>query len=217
MSCEQQLPVTWYLTLPTNSRTVAVSPFTSLSQIKNIYGIEVARGTANECSQGGYLVEQLFVKAQQQLNLMPVQCSTVCFGNDCSCDTTQVYFSKLSVLYISGMHCSDAVEHVHSCIAHVSLHVHVHKRRDYTCFMHRPAPSTIVDACTLNNAFDSFTRVNSQGQALTTAQSLSTLAPPSPLLLRRTKVNKWHLCMHLITGVYIIYLQCSISGTCMRV
>ncbi|KAL5500461.1 hypothetical protein EMCRGX_G012026 [Ephydatia muelleri] len=100
MSCSQLLPVTWYLTLPTNARTAAVSPFTSLSQVKNIYGIEVTRGTVNECSQGGYYVEQLFVKAQQQLNLMPVQCSTVCLSGDCSCDSTQVYFSKLAVLNV---------------------------------------------------------------------------------------------------------------------
>eukprot|EP00731_Ephydatia_muelleri_P011598 Em0006g492a len=96
-----RLPVTWYLTLPTNSRTVVVSPYTSFSQVKNIYGIEVARGTVNECSQGGYIVEQLFVKAKQQLNLMPVQCSSVCLGNDCLCgDSSQVHFSKLGVLSV---------------------------------------------------------------------------------------------------------------------
>ena len=106
MTCsEQRLPVTWYMILPTNGRTVAVSPYTSLSQVKSIYGIEVARGTVNECPQGGYMVEQLFVKATQQLNLMPVQCSTVCVSGDCSCDTTQVYFSKLSILYIAGTRC----------------------------------------------------------------------------------------------------------------
>ena len=102
MTCSQQLPVTWYMTLPTNGRTVAVSPYTSLSQVKSIYGIEVTRGTVNECPQGGYMVEQLFVKATQQLNLMPVQCSTVCISGDCSCDTTQVYFSKLAILNVLG-------------------------------------------------------------------------------------------------------------------
>ena len=101
MSCSQQLPVTWYITVPTSGRTVAVSQYTSLVQVKSIYGIEVTRGTVNECPQGGYIVEQLFVKATQQLNLMPVQCSTVCFGEDCSCsDKSQVYFSKLGVLSI---------------------------------------------------------------------------------------------------------------------
>ena len=102
MPCSQQLPVTWYMTLPTNGRTVPVSPYTSLTQVKNIYGIEVSRGTVNECPQGGYLVEQLFVKVKQQFHLMPVQCSTVCISGDCSCGTTQVYFSKLSMLYVAG-------------------------------------------------------------------------------------------------------------------
>ena len=102
MTCSEQLPVTWYMTLPTNGRTVAVSPYTSLSQIQSIFGIEVARGKVNECPQGGYMVEQLFVKATQQLNLMAVQCSTVCVSGNCSCVTTQVHFSKLSILYIAG-------------------------------------------------------------------------------------------------------------------
>ena len=102
MPCSQQLPVTWYMTLPTNGRTVPVSPYTSLTQVKNIYGIEVSRGTVNECPQGGYLVEQLFVKVKQQFHLMPVQCSTVCISGDCSCDTTQVYFSKLAILNVLG-------------------------------------------------------------------------------------------------------------------
>ena len=117
LSCAQQLPVTWYLTLPTNSRTVVVSPYTSISQVKNIYGIEVARGTVNECSQGGYIVEQLFVKAKQQLNLMPVQCSSVCFGNDCLCgDSSQVHFSKLGVLSVGRC--------THACMRTTNVHVH---------------------------------------------------------------------------------------------
>ena len=102
MSCSQRLPVTWYVRLPSSGRSVAVSPYTSLSQVKSIYGIEIARGTVNECPQGGYMVEQLFVKATQQLNLMPVQCSTVCFSGDCSCDTTQVYLSKFGILTVQG-------------------------------------------------------------------------------------------------------------------
>ncbi|KAL5500448.1 hypothetical protein EMCRGX_G012010 [Ephydatia muelleri] len=125
LSCAQQLSVIWYLTLPTNSRTVTVSPYTSLSQVKNIYGIEVARGTVNECSQGGYIVEQLFVKAKQQLNLMPVQCSSVCFEDDCTCGdhSMQVQFSKLGVLRVASPSIAESA--LCSSVAYITITVTV--------------------------------------------------------------------------------------------
>ena len=100
MDCNNQSPVTWYFTLPTNSRTGFVSSFTNLAIIKTIYGIEVSRRTLNECPQGGYIVEQFFVTSSRQLNLMPVQCSTV---SDSGCGPKMyVYFSITALLNVPG-------------------------------------------------------------------------------------------------------------------
>lgn len=101
--CGNKAPVTWYITLPTSFRAVSVSSYTPLNQIKSIYGIEVSRGSTDECSQGGYHVEHFYVKAVKQLNLMPVQCSTLCLaGGGCGCGTTQVYFSMAALLSVTG-------------------------------------------------------------------------------------------------------------------
>lgn len=107
IQCGNPAPVTWYLTLPTSLRTVIVTPYTQLNQIKSFYGIEVSRVSLDDCAQGGNRVEQLYVKAAKQLHLMPVQCYTLCFassgsGVGCGCGTAQVYFSKVGLLSVAG-------------------------------------------------------------------------------------------------------------------
>ncbi|KAL5500446.1 hypothetical protein EMCRGX_G012008 [Ephydatia muelleri] len=100
LACSSSLtPVTWYMTFPSNGRTLAVSPYT---QVRTIYDIDVTRSTMDLCSQGGYRVEQLVIsRAGVDLNLMPVQCSTLCFDGDCACNSVQVFFSKFAVLLIN--------------------------------------------------------------------------------------------------------------------
>ena len=96
-------PVTWYMTFPSNGRTLPVSQYTQISQIKSIYGIDVARASFDGCAQGGYRVEQLAISnAGMDLNLLPVQCSTLCFDGNCACQSVQVFFSKFAVLLITG-------------------------------------------------------------------------------------------------------------------
>ena len=93
-------PVTWYMTFPSNGRTLAVSQYT---QVKLINDVDVSRASIDGCSQGGYRVEQLIItRPSAALNLMPVQCSTLCFEGDCACSTVQVFFSKFAVLQING-------------------------------------------------------------------------------------------------------------------
>ena len=101
LACSSSLtPVTWYMTFPSNGRTLAVSPYT---QVRTIYDIDMTRSTMDLCSQGGYRVEQLVIsRAGVDLNLMPVQCSTLCFDGDCACNSVQVFFSKFAVLLING-------------------------------------------------------------------------------------------------------------------
>ncbi|KAL5494382.1 hypothetical protein EMCRGX_G015706 [Ephydatia muelleri] len=108
IQCGNPAPVTWYLTLPTSLRTVIVTPYTQLNQIKSFYGIEVSRVSLDDCAQGGNRVEQLYVKAAKQLHLMPVQCYTLCFassgsGVGCGCGTAQVYFSKVGLLSVADV------------------------------------------------------------------------------------------------------------------
>ncbi|KAL5500443.1 hypothetical protein EMCRGX_G012005 [Ephydatia muelleri] len=100
LACSSSLtPVTWYMTFPSNGRTLAVSPYT---QVRTIYDIDMTRSTMDLCSQGGYRVEQLVIsRAGVDLNLMPVQCSTLCFDGDCACNSVQVFFSKFAVLLIN--------------------------------------------------------------------------------------------------------------------
>ena len=100
MDCSNQAPVSWYFTLPSNLKAGIVSPFTQPNQIKSIYGMEVSRRTVNECPQGGYIVEQFLVTASRQLNLMPVQCSTLSDGG-CG-KKIQVYFSITALLKVAG-------------------------------------------------------------------------------------------------------------------
>ena len=96
-------PVTWYMTFPSNGRTLPVSQYTQMSQVKSIYGIDVARASFDGCAQGGYRVEQLAISnAGMDLNLLPVQCSTLCFDGNCACQSVQVFFSKFAVLLITG-------------------------------------------------------------------------------------------------------------------
>ena len=107
LACGNQYLVTWYVTLPATMKTVLITPYTQLNQIKSIYGMEVSRGSTNECrsQSGGYLVEQIYVKALKQFHLMPVQCSTVCIavGGDCGCGAAQLYFSKVALLSVAGI------------------------------------------------------------------------------------------------------------------
>ncbi|KAL5482227.1 hypothetical protein EMCRGX_G022524 [Ephydatia muelleri] len=94
-------PVTWYITTPDTGRNIAISQYTSLSQIKSIHGLDLARGSVDECSVGGYRVEQLVMnRASRQLHMAPVQCATLCFDT-CPCSGAQVYFSKHAVLLVS--------------------------------------------------------------------------------------------------------------------
>ena len=96
------IPVTWYLTMPDTGRSIAISQYTSFSQVKAIYGIELSRSSVDECSVGGYRVEQLAVnRPSRQLNLMPVQCAALCFDS-CPCSSVHVYFSKYALLLVSG-------------------------------------------------------------------------------------------------------------------
>eukprot|EP00731_Ephydatia_muelleri_P009648 Em0005g234a len=101
MDCSNQAPVSWYFTLPSNLKAGIVSPFTQPNQIKSIYGMEVSRRTVNECPQGGYIVEQFLVTASRQLNLMPVQCSTLSDGG-CG-KKIQVYFSITALLKVADI------------------------------------------------------------------------------------------------------------------
>ena len=107
LACGNHYPVTWYVTLPATMKTVLITPNTQLNQIKSIYGMEVSRGSTNECrsQSGGYRVEQIYVKALKQFHLMPVQCSTVCIaiGGDCGCGAAQLYFSKVALLSVAGI------------------------------------------------------------------------------------------------------------------
>ena len=57
----------------------------------------------DECSRGGYHVEQvLVVNATVDFNTMPVQCSLLCFEGQCGCSAAQVQFSKSGLLKVQG-------------------------------------------------------------------------------------------------------------------
>lgn len=95
-------PVMWFMSTPNTGRSITISQYTPLSQVKSIYGLDLARGSVDECAVGGYRVEQLVLnRVSRQLHMTPVQCATLCF-DACPCSDAQVYFSKFAVLLVSG-------------------------------------------------------------------------------------------------------------------
>ena len=100
-SAQGAIPVTWYMTLPTSKRNVAISPYTSLSQIKSFYGLETERSTFNGCPDGAYVAQLSLLNVTSDLNMMPVQCGALLVQSDCGCPDPQLYFSKFSILTVT--------------------------------------------------------------------------------------------------------------------
>ena len=100
-SAQGAIPVAWYMTLPVLKRNVAVSPYTSLSQMKSFYGLDLKRSVVNSCGNNGSYTAQLSIQnVTSDLNMMPVQCGALLVQSDCGCPDPQLYFSKLSILTV---------------------------------------------------------------------------------------------------------------------
>ena len=105
LRCSQvSMVLTWYLVLPLTLRKVSISPYTSPSQLKSMYGLTVSRNVIDECPIGGYHVEQLLISnITKDLDLMPIQCAVLCLGDGCGCGTTsQLLFSTMAVARVMG-------------------------------------------------------------------------------------------------------------------
>ncbi|KAL5494160.1 hypothetical protein EMCRGX_G015438 [Ephydatia muelleri] len=101
--------VTWYLMLPLMLRKISISPYTSPSQVKSMYGLDLSRNTIDDCSSGGYHIEQLLLSnITKDFDLMPIQCAVLCIGNGCGCTNAQVLFSTVAVVKLLTPTVTDA-------------------------------------------------------------------------------------------------------------
>ena len=94
------VPVSWYMTLPALKRNIAISPYTSLSQIKSFYGLDMRRAVVDECPNGVRTVQLSLLNVTSDLNMMPVQCGALLVQRDCACTDPQLYYSKFSILNV---------------------------------------------------------------------------------------------------------------------
>lgn len=103
LRCSEEVPtLTWYLVLPATLRKVSISPYTSLSQVKAVFGLDLSRNVIDECSSGGYRVEQLrLFNLTKNFDLMPIQCGLLCFSNVFGCKDAQILFSPTGVVKIA--------------------------------------------------------------------------------------------------------------------
>ena len=97
----ETITLTWYVVVPVTLRKVSIFPYTSLSQVKSVFGLDVSRNIINDCPKGGYHVEQLLVSnVTKDFDLMPVQCGLLCFPNTFGCKVAQILFSPVGVVKI---------------------------------------------------------------------------------------------------------------------
>ena len=94
------VPVSWYLTLPAFKRNVAISPYTSLTQMKSFYGLDLKRSVIDDCPSGARTVQLTITNVTSDLNTMPVQCGALLVQSDCFCADPQLYYSKFSILNV---------------------------------------------------------------------------------------------------------------------
>ncbi|KAL5494096.1 hypothetical protein EMCRGX_G015369 [Ephydatia muelleri] len=100
-SAQGAIPVSWYMTLPTSKKNVAISPYTSLSQMKSFYGLDIKRSIFNDCPNGTYVAQLSLLNVTSDLNMMPVQCGALLVQSDCGCPDPQLFFSKFSILTVT--------------------------------------------------------------------------------------------------------------------
>ena len=100
VSCSSSgaVPVSWYLTLPAFKRNVAISPYTSLTQMKSFYRLDLKRSAIDDWPSGARTVQLSITNVAAELNAMPVQCGALLVQSDCSCSDPQLYYSKFSIL-----------------------------------------------------------------------------------------------------------------------
>ena len=66
-----------------------------------MYGLDVSRNIIDECSKGGYHVEQLLVSnVTKDFDLMPIQCGLLCYPNTFGCKVAQILFSPIGIVKI---------------------------------------------------------------------------------------------------------------------
>ena len=95
------MTITWYVVMPATLQKVSIFPYTSLNQVKSVYGLDVSRNIIDECSKGGYRVEQLLMSnVTKAFDLMPVQCGLLCFPGSFGCTVAQILFSPVGVVKI---------------------------------------------------------------------------------------------------------------------
>ena len=94
------VPVSWYMTLPVLKRNIAISPYTSLAQMKSFYGLELKRSVMDDCPNGARTVQLSVLNVTSDLNMMPLQCGALLVQSDCSCSEPQLYYSKFSILNV---------------------------------------------------------------------------------------------------------------------
>ena len=97
------VPVSWYMTLPALKRNIAISQYTSLSQIKSFYGLDMRRAVVDECPNGARTVQLSLLNVTSDLNMMPVQCGALLVQRDCACTDPQLYYSKFSILNVVNL------------------------------------------------------------------------------------------------------------------
>ena len=100
-SAQGAIPVSWYMTLPVANRNVAISSYTSLSQMKSFYGLDLKRSYSNSCPGGLYTVQLSLMNVTTGLNMMPVQCEALIVQSNCGCPDPQLYFSKFGTLTVT--------------------------------------------------------------------------------------------------------------------
>ena len=94
----------WYMTLPSMRKSIAISQYTTLSQMKRFYGLDVRKPAAEDCSNGTRRLQLLIANVTSELHRMPVQCGVIVYGgqSECACSNPQpqLQYSKLAILNV---------------------------------------------------------------------------------------------------------------------